>query len=171
MGRRSTTRAGAQSAGEEWLELLFEFGLGSGDGGPWRRRFGERQDSPQKMVEDLLIAAAKHGLTDRVRRLLARGVDPRGGEIKHPIYQGRSPVQEAALNGHMDIVAMLVDAGATWEHDEVDELIATAMSGDRDRPCSGCSRSTRASASARSSGALTSWSAPPSRTAMTRSRC
>jgi ankyrin repeat protein/ketosteroid isomerase-like protein len=120
-----------ESAGEEWLELLFEFGLGSGDGGPWRRRFGERQDSPRKMVEDLLIAAAKHGLTDRARRLLDRGVDPGGREIKHPIYRGRSPVQEAALNGHMDIVAMLVDAGAIWEHDQADELIATAMSGDR----------------------------------------
>lgn len=121
-----------ESAGEEWLELLFEFGLGSGDGGPWRRRFGERQDSPRKMVEDLLIAAAKHGFTDRVRRLLDRGVDPEGREIKHPIYRGRSPVQEAALNGHMEIVAMLVGAGARWEHDQVDELIATAMSGDRD---------------------------------------
>ena len=121
-----------ESAGEEWLELLFEFGLGSGDGGPWRRRFGERQDSPQKMLEDLLVAAAKHGLTDRVRRLLARGVDPRGGQIEHPIYRGRSPVQEAALNGHMDLVAILVDAGAVWEHDQVDELIANAMSGDRD---------------------------------------
>jgi ankyrin repeat protein/ketosteroid isomerase-like protein len=121
-----------ESAGEEWLELLFEFGLGSGDGGPWRRRFGERQDSPRKMLEDLLIAAAKHGFTDRVRRLLSRGVDPRGREIKHPIYRGRSPVQEAALNGHMDLVALLVDAGAIWEHDQVDELIATAMSGDRD---------------------------------------
>jgi hypothetical protein len=112
--------------------LLFEFGLGSGDGGPWRRRFGERQDSPQKMLEDLLIAAAKHGLTDRVRRLLARGVDPRGEKVKHPIYRGRSPVQEAALNGHMDIVAILVDAGAVWEHDQVDALIATAMAADRD---------------------------------------
>ena len=121
-----------ESAGEEWLELLFEFGLGSGDGGPWRRRFGERQDSPQKMLEDLLIAAAKHGFTGRVRRLLARGVDPRGAEIEHPIYRGRSPVQEAAINGHMDIVAILVEAGAVWEHDQVDELIATAMSGDRD---------------------------------------
>jgi ankyrin repeat protein len=119
------------SAGEDWLELLFEFGLGTGDGGPWRRRLGERQDSPQKMVEDLLIAAAKHGFTDRVRRLLARGVDPEGREAKHPIYRGRSPVQEAALNGHMDIVALLVDAGASWEHDAVDELVATAMSGDR----------------------------------------
>jgi ketosteroid isomerase-like protein len=119
------------SAGEDWLELLFEFGLGTGDGGPWRRRLGERQDSPRKMLEDLLIAAASNGFTDRVRRLLARGVDPEGRETTHPIYQGRSPVQEAALNGHMDIVALLLDAGASWEHDQVDELIATAMAGDR----------------------------------------
>jgi ketosteroid isomerase-like protein len=116
--------------GEDWLELLFEFGLGTGDGGPWRRLLGDRQDSPRKMLEDLLIAAAGHGLTDRVRGLLARGVDPAGREPKHPIYRGRSPVQEAALNGHMDIVSLLVDAGASWEHDQVDELIATAMSGD-----------------------------------------
>ena len=116
---------------EDWLELLFEFGLGTGDGGPWRRLLGERQDSPRKMLEDLLIAAAGHGLTDRVHRLLARGVDPEGRETKHPIYQGRSPVQEAALNGHMDIVSLLVDAGASWDHDAVDELVATAMSGGR----------------------------------------
>ena len=83
------------------------------------------------MLEDLLIAAAGHGLTDRVRRLLARGVDPDGREPKHPIYQGRSPVQEAALSGHMDVVSVLVEAGASWEHDQVDELVATAMAGDR----------------------------------------
>ena len=116
---------------EDWLELLFEFGLGTGDGGPWRRLLGERQDSPRKMLEDLLMAAAAHGLTDRVRRLLARGVDPEGRESRHPIYQGRSPVQEAALAGHMDVVSLLVDAGASWEHDQVDELVATAMAGDR----------------------------------------
>ena len=116
---------------EDWLELLFEFGLGSGDGGPWRRLLGERQDSPRTMLEDLLIAAAGHGLIDRVRRLLARGVDPEGREPKHPIYQGRSPVQQAALAGHMDVVSVLVDAGASWDHDRVDELVATAMAGDR----------------------------------------
>jgi hypothetical protein len=117
--------------GEDWLELLFEFGLGTGDGGPWRRLLGERQDSPRKMLQDLLIAAAAHGFTDRVRRLLARGVDPEGREITHPVYQGRSPVQQAALNGHMGIVSLLVDAGASWKHDQVDALVATAMSGDR----------------------------------------
>jgi ketosteroid isomerase-like protein len=130
-GQALYNRGWGQGTDEEWLELLFEFGLGTGDGGPWRRRFGERQDSPKKMLEDLLIAAAHHGLTDRVRRLLARGVDPRGERVQHPIYRGRSPVQEAALNGHMDIVAMLLEAGASWEHDQVDELIAAAMSGDR----------------------------------------
>jgi len=76
------------------------------------------------------MAAASHGLTDRVRRLLARGVDPDGREPKHPIYQGRSPVREAALAGHMDVVSLLVDAGAHWEHDHADVLIAAAMAGD-----------------------------------------
>jgi hypothetical protein len=117
---------------EDWLELLFEFGLGTGDGGPWRRLLGERQDSPRAMVEDLLMAAADHGLTDRVCRLLARGVDPEGRGSRHPIYKGRSPVQEAALGGHLDIVSRLLEAGATWEHDQVDELVAAAMAGDRD---------------------------------------
>jgi ketosteroid isomerase-like protein len=117
---------------EDWLELLLEFGLGSGGGGPWRRLLGERQDSPQAMMEDLLMAAAHHGLTERVRRLLARGVDPEGRGSRHPIYQGRSPAQEAALAGHLDIVAPLVDAGASWEHDPVDELVAAAMAADRD---------------------------------------
>jgi len=121
-----------QDPQEDWLELLFEFGLGSGDGGPWRRVLGERQDSPKAMVEDLLMAAAGHGLTDRVRRLLARGADPEGRGSKHPIYKGRSPVQEAALSGHMDVVSLLVDAGASWEHDDVDALVAAAMAGDRD---------------------------------------
>jgi ketosteroid isomerase-like protein len=116
---------------EDWLELLLEFGLGSGDGGPWRRLLGERQDSPREMMEDLLMAAAAHGFADRVRRLLARDVDPEGRGCKHPIYQGRTPVQEAALSGHMDVVSLLVEAGASWEHDPVDALVAAAMAGDR----------------------------------------
>ena len=130
-GQALYNRGWGSDPAEDWLELLFEFGLGTGDGGPWRRLLGERQDSPRKMLEDLLIAAAGHGLAGRVRGLLAHGVNPDGHEIRHPIYQGRTPVQEAALAGHMDIVALLVDAGASWEHDQVDELVATAMAGDR----------------------------------------
>ena len=117
---------------EDWLELLFEFGLGTGDGGPWRRLLGERQETPREMVEDLLMAAARHGLTERARKLLARGVSPDGRGCRHPAYEGRSPVEEAALSGHMDVVSLLVNAGASWKPDRVDELIAAAMAGDRD---------------------------------------
>jgi len=116
---------------EGWLDLLLEFGLGTGDGGPWAGLLGDRQDSPRQMVEDLLMAAVGHGYADRVGTLLARGVDPEGRGSEHPIYQGRTPVQEAALAGHMDVVSLLVGAGASWEHDQVDALIAAAMAGDR----------------------------------------
>ncbi len=107
---------------EDWLELLFEFGLGTGDGGPWRRLLGERQDSPEQMLEDLLVAAAAHGLTERVRRLLRRGVSPDGRGSAHPIYEGRTPVQEAALAGHLDVVSLLAGAGARWEPDAIDAV-------------------------------------------------
>jgi ankyrin repeat protein len=117
---------------EQWLELLFEFGLGTGDGGPWRRLLGDRLDSPARMLDDLLIAAAGHGLTERVRRLLRRGVSPDGPGSAHPIYEGRSPVQEAALSGHRDVVSLLVEAGARWEPDPVDVLVMEAMAGQRD---------------------------------------
>jgi ankyrin repeat protein len=117
---------------DRWLELLLEFGLGRGDGGPWRRLFGERQDTPLEMLEDVLMAAAHHGFADRVRLLLARGVDPEGRGSRHPIYDGRSPVQEAALWGHTEVASMLVDAGASGERDDVDELLAVATAGDRD---------------------------------------
>jgi hypothetical protein len=42
--------------GNDHLELLFEFGLGTEDGGPWRRRLGDALDSPAEMVRvDYLV--------------------------------------------------------------------------------------------------------------------
>jgi len=117
---------------DRWLGLLLEFGLGTGDGGPWRRLLGDRQDSPREMLEDVLMAAAHHGFADRVRLLLARGVDPEGMGSRHPIYEGRSPVQEAALLGHTELLSILVAAGASGERDDVDTLLTMAMAGDRD---------------------------------------
>jgi hypothetical protein len=116
---------------EAWLDLLLEFGLGTGDGGPWRRLLGERQDSPRQMLEDLLMAAAHHGLAGRVRRLLDRGVDPDGRGSRHPAYGGRSPVQEAALWGQPAVVDLLTAAGAAAERDDVDTLLMLATAGDR----------------------------------------
>ena len=55
------------------LRLLLAHGLGRGDGGPWRRRLGERQDSPQRMVALQVDWARDHGLVDRIALLGAHG--------------------------------------------------------------------------------------------------
>jgi hypothetical protein len=116
---------------DRWLELLFEFGLGSGDGGPWRRLLGDRLASPREMLEDLLIRAAHGGFADRVRLLLAHGVDPAGMGTRHPIFEGRTPIDEGVLLGYREVVELLAEAGARPRGDDVDRLISACMAGDR----------------------------------------
>ncbi|MDQ6779375.1 MAG: ankyrin repeat domain-containing protein [Actinomycetota bacterium] len=117
---------------DAWLELLFEFGLGTGNGGRWHRLLAPTHATPAQMLEDQLMAAAHHGFASRVRLLLAHGVDP---EIRarHPIYEARTPAQEAALWGYPEIVELLRDAGARSRLDEVDTFLAASMTGDRAR--------------------------------------
>ena len=61
--------------GNDHLELLFEFGLGTGDGGPWRRRLGDAVDTPAAMLRGELAWAITHGMTERVRLLVSHGAD------------------------------------------------------------------------------------------------
>jgi hypothetical protein len=116
---------------DAWLELLLEFGFGRGDGGPWRRLLAERQDTPQQMLEDALMAAAGNGLPHRVRLLLNHGADPDGRGTRHPIYQGRTPIEEAAVSGNIEIVAILQAAGARSVLDDLHAFVAAATAGDR----------------------------------------
>jgi hypothetical protein len=118
--------------GDEWLELLLEFGLGRGDGGPWRRLLGERQDIPRAMLEDALMGAADQGLTHRVRLLLDHGADADGTGSRHPIYEGRLPIEVAAASGNLEVVAMLEVAGARLALDDVQSFVAAATAGDRE---------------------------------------
>jgi len=121
------------SRDDGWLELLFEFGLGTGDGGPWARRLGGRLASPRQMLEDELLAAAHHGFADRVRLLLTHGVDAAGTGTQHPAYGGRTAIDEAALLGHLEIVDLLAAAGTQLSGDEVDRFVSICMAGDRAR--------------------------------------
>jgi ankyrin repeat protein len=114
-----------------WLQLLFEFGLGGGPVGPWRRRLEGHHDSPKRMLEDVLMSACGQGYIERVRLLLAHGVDPAGRERHHPVYSGRSPAQEAAVSGQPAIVELLVEAGAP-DVGPLYRFIAAACSGDRE---------------------------------------
>lgn len=115
---------------DRWLELLLEFGLGTGDGGPWKRLLGDAQMSPQAMLDDELMGACREGFQARVKLLLEHGADPDGGS-RHRIYGGRTPMQEAAFWGHTDIMETLRAAGARDELDPVERFLALATAGDR----------------------------------------
>lgn len=116
---------------DDWLELLFKYGLGSGDGGPWHRLLSPAHPTPVAMLEDQLLAAAHHGFAGRVRLLLDHGVDPEGQGTQHPIYEGRTPSQEAAIWGNPSVTALLRDAGATSGRDQLHTFLSACMVGDR----------------------------------------
>ncbi len=123
----------ADNSHDEWIELLLEFGLGTGDGGPWRRLLAPALESPRDMLEDALKAAAARGSAHRARLLLDRGADPDGHGTRHRIYHGRAALEEAAIQGHVEIVAMLREAGARSALDDTDVLVCVATAGDRRR--------------------------------------
>jgi ankyrin repeat protein len=99
--------------GNDHLKLLIEFGLGGGDGGPWRRRLGDALDTPAVMVRGQLAWAITHGMTERLRLLVPRtGVD-----VATPASLGQPPGQVtwtamAAATGHRDLVDYLIAHGA-----------------------------------------------------------
>jgi len=128
--------------GNDHLELLFEFGLGTGDGGPWRARLGEAADTPSRMLRGDLVWAIAHGMTERVRLLLDHGVDvtaPFGEGTAAPFDDGTTAAQMAATTGHADLIDLLVAHGAPVpDLEPADAFIAAALAADRttvDRLC------------------------------------
>lgn len=116
-------------ADDRHLRLLFEFGLGTGTGGPWRTRV-PRQASPAEMLHDVLLWAAAHDQRARVELLLARGVPPEAPFRGHPLHRGRSAHDLAVRSGGREIAALLEAAGAaSTPLDEVDQVVAEAMAG------------------------------------------
>ncbi|HWE34892.1 MAG TPA: ankyrin repeat domain-containing protein [Solirubrobacteraceae bacterium] len=119
--------------GDDWLELLFEFGLGDSAGGPWHRLLGDSYETPAELLAGELLMAAGHGFTDRVELLLAHGVDPedRGRHGGHPMHQGRTAIQEALVAGFPQTAEVLRRAGATSGDDDLLWLLAYASDGAR----------------------------------------
>ena len=114
--------------GNDHLELLFEFGLGTGDGGPWRRRLGDALDTPAEMVRGQLAWAVTHGMTERVRLLVEHGVD-----VTAPL-DGVTVTSMAATTGHADLVDYLVAHGAPpLDLPPADAFVAAALAADRPR--------------------------------------
>ena len=117
------------------LELLFDHGLGTGDGGPWKRRIAEL-DTPARMLRVQLRWAVEHHQPARVRLLVEHGVDFRSPfEGDGPAWSpgdGRTPVELARLNGDLEIADYLTAQGAASPGpDPVRDLIAAAFRADR----------------------------------------
>ncbi|MGC0314797.1 ankyrin repeat domain-containing protein [Kitasatospora acidiphila] len=111
---------------DDHLRLLFGYGLGQGDGGPWRARLGEALDTPQQLLRGQLGWAVDHRQGKRVKLLVEHGVD-----VRTPFADGRTPAARALRNGDQDLVDHLVAHGAeTPSADPVDALLGAALAGD-----------------------------------------
>jgi hypothetical protein len=111
------------------LELLLEYGLGRGDGGPWHERMTTAHPTPQELLEDELVFASSAGLLHRVELVLAQGIDPEGRGTEHPTFCGHRAYELAAVQGHTEIAELLRARGADGL-DEVHEVFAAIMRGE-----------------------------------------
>ncbi len=117
-------------ADDSHLELLFEYGLGTGSGGPWHARFAANHPSPGELMRDQLEWAAERNLPKRVRLVLDNGVDPAGRGV--PDGANGSAYEIALRAGNAEIAQMLLAAGADpVELDPVQTLRAGLMAADR----------------------------------------
>lgn len=123
------------STDDDHLELLFEFGLGRGDGGPWRRLLGEAVESPPVMLRNLLWWAVTHDQRDRVELLAAHGVDvvTPFTELRGRHANGHTPIEDALLSGHRELAERLRALGAAPPNlNPVEAFVAAALAGDAD---------------------------------------
>ena len=117
-------------ADDSHLAPLLDHGAGHPHRSPWRERLGTAYPSPEEMVGEHLRTAAQHGFTDRVRILLAYGVDPNTRGY-HPILGDQTAHEIAIRNGHREAVELLAAAGGRSDRiGEPDLLLSAALAGD-----------------------------------------
>jgi hypothetical protein len=113
------------------LELLFEFGLGTGGPGPWAARLGPRAASVTDYLQLNLEWAAEHGFVDRVRLLLDHGVDP-NAKSHYRADDDRSAYELAELAGNRESAELLLAAGAEPRRlDSLESFVGACMRADR----------------------------------------
>jgi ankyrin repeat protein len=114
------------------LRLLIEFGLGSGQGGPWHARLNSCHGTPAQLLEDQLVIAAFEDRPEWARLALAAGADPDGLGTRHPLRLGRTPYEAAVRQGNREVADILRAAGAAVPPlDPVDEFLSACLAGDR----------------------------------------
>jgi hypothetical protein len=118
---------------DDFLEVLLEFGLGRGDGGPWRRRLPDLTPAPDVLVRRLLAWAVTHDQRTRVRLLARAGVDvlaplPPG---PGPFAASGTPIEVALRNGNRELAGDLRALGAQEPAlDPVDRFVGAVLAAD-----------------------------------------
>ncbi len=120
------------STDDDFLHVLLEFGLGRGDGGPWRRRLPDLTPAPTELVRILLDWAVTHDQRSRVALLAAHGVDVLSPLPAGAWRSGRTPIELALANGHLELAEQLRALGAVAAQvDPVESIVRAALAGDR----------------------------------------
>jgi hypothetical protein len=123
---------------DDFLELLFEFGLGRDTNGPWRRLLGDQLASPASDLRLLLFIAIESDWRNRVALLARHGVDlaspftdlSRYFEAPHRWPAG-TPTAVALVNGNRELARQLADLGAPLpEPGSPDGFVAAVLAGD-----------------------------------------
>lgn len=105
-----------QYPNDEHLKLLFEYGLGKDQGGPWFKRFFQHWPyasaprSPSDILAYQLRWAVSANYCDRVKLLVENGADV-NATSQYPAG-ARAPYAEAVYHGHQQIADYLVAKGA-----------------------------------------------------------
>jgi hypothetical protein len=123
---------------DDFLELLFEFGLGRDTNGPWRRLLGDQLASPPSALRFLLFFAIELDHRARVALLARHGVDlvspftdlSAWFESPHRWPAG-TPAAVALVNGNRELARQLADLGAPLpEPASPDGFVAAVLAGD-----------------------------------------
>ena len=116
------------SGGTAHLQLLFEFGLGKKKSNVWLKRIGDLVGSPEEMLQQQMAWAAKYNQVERMKLLIAHGVDVNGPDTRFH----RTPYDLAVLNGNDEIVALLLEHGALkTELNDLDAFSAACLNANR----------------------------------------
>jgi hypothetical protein len=107
--------------GDDHLELLFAYGLGRVEPGPWHRRLGEAMETQEQMWTRQVGWAAEHGFADRLALLGVHGIDVSGVTIVEQSLpadpneldaEGSTALHHAAWAGDLHRIRLLLDGGA-----------------------------------------------------------
>ena len=110
---------------DDFLLLLFEFGLGRISTGPWKSLLGDHLDTPAEMLATLFGWAIDNCFAQRVELLIANGID-----VLAPLADGRTPAEHAIAAGDRDVIADLRIAGAEIPASDELTLVGALLAGD-----------------------------------------